>query len=196
MCKAGEKKFRYLRDRASVPILSLPSRALIISTRIGETNRVSRPRRSGAATCRAGGWSAIQPTCSARTDETDGRKPSVDRSRSSRGYTVNAQLCGRRGKENGEVNSPTPGSQCVGRPASLFGGVRVACFCVRQPFSRRAFEKYAAVWPYLLRPFRGNIQSPHRRISRQGRLSSPDQGPTNVGPAPRPLRQGAAHRYL
>jgi len=34
---------------------------LITSIASDETNRVSRPRRSSAAVCRAGGWSAIQP---------------------------------------------------------------------------------------------------------------------------------------
>jgi hypothetical protein len=41
------------------------------STRIGETNRVSRSRRSGVATCRAGGGSAIPPTCSVQAGHAD-----------------------------------------------------------------------------------------------------------------------------
>jgi len=39
---------------------------------VDETNRVFRPRCSGAAACRARGWSAIQPTCSAHAGEPSG----------------------------------------------------------------------------------------------------------------------------
>ena len=57
------------------------------------------------------------------------REPFGDRSRSSQGYTATLQLGGRHGKKNGEVNSPTPGNQCAGRP-ELPQGVRAALFPV------------------------------------------------------------------
>ncbi len=64
------------------------------------------------------GWSATYPTCSARTGEPRGLSESLgDGSRSSRRRAADESVSGSRGKKNGEVNSSTPGNQCVGRPA-------------------------------------------------------------------------------
>jgi hypothetical protein len=56
----------------------------------GEASRALHPRRNGAAVCRARGWSATHPTCSARTGEPDGVITlSGDRIRSSQGSPAN-----------------------------------------------------------------------------------------------------------
>src|SRR5829696_1130313 len=128
MFKSGDKKICLLRVSDSLHILSSPSRELIVfclerrdQSRVSSTShwRSDVPRRRlirDSADQQRSNWRTRRPQAIWEW------KPELRRSNRRRSVSE------RQRKKNGEVNSPTPGSQCADGPHSLHGECGPSCF--------------------------------------------------------------------